>query len=50
VAGSLADHLDAHAAGGALDDLHAGLDVVDVEVGMKVIEGTARSMGIEVVG
>src|SRR5207302_2003031 len=32
-AGFLADDLDAHAAGRALDDLHAGLDVVDVEVG-----------------
>src|SRR3954447_23201783 len=32
-AGFLAHDLDAHAAGGALDDLHAGLDVVDVEVG-----------------
>jgi len=26
------------------------LNVNDVEAGMKVIEGTARSMGIEVVG
>src|SRR5690349_13662790 len=31
--GWLPDHLDAHRARGALDDLHAGLDVVDVEVG-----------------
>jgi len=28
----------------------ADLNVNDVEAGMKVIEGTARSMGIEVVG
>ena len=26
------------------------LNVNDIEAGMKVIEGTARSMGIEVVG
>ena len=30
---ALADDLDAHAPGGSLDDLHAGLDVVRVEVG-----------------
>ena len=28
----------------------ADLNANDIEAGMKVIEGTARSMGIEVVG